>query len=157
MSASVLISTYSLRASLIPYLGKLESGRPSARKTPWVRPILTLELTLAKVETRSVAPNPNNPSNTVDIQVCQQQCHIVERGIFAAAVHCATVVYNVAFATYHNGLAALSGRRQPCSEISDENSTEVVVSNYHMQLSPSDVGNKERALTKWHLNLSVVQ
>mmetsp|Transcript_6108 Transcript_6108/g.10544 ORF Transcript_6108/g.10544 Transcript_6108/m.10544 type:complete len:357 (+) Transcript_6108:68-1138(+) len=44
----------------------------------------------SKVETRSVAPNPNNPSNTVDIQV--------------------------------------------------------VVSNYHMQLSPSDVGNKDRAI-----------
>lgn len=43
-----------------------------------------------KVETRSVAPNPNAPSNTVDIQV--------------------------------------------------------VVSNYHLQLTPSDVGNKDRAV-----------
>eukprot|EP00747_Dinoflagellata_sp_TGD_P161862 gnl/TRDRNA2_/TRDRNA2_178842_c0_seq1.p1 gnl/TRDRNA2_/TRDRNA2_178842_c0~~gnl/TRDRNA2_/TRDRNA2_178842_c0_seq1.p1 ORF type:complete len:356 (-),score=93.12 gnl/TRDRNA2_/TRDRNA2_178842_c0_seq1:131-1198(-) len=43
-----------------------------------------------KVETRSVAPNPNTPSNTVDIQV--------------------------------------------------------VVSNYHLQLSPSDVGSKDRAV-----------
>eukprot|EP00927_Polykrikos_kofoidii_P013182 TRINITY_DN15721_c0_g1_i2.p1 TRINITY_DN15721_c0_g1~~TRINITY_DN15721_c0_g1_i2.p1 ORF type:complete len:385 (+),score=63.29 TRINITY_DN15721_c0_g1_i2:94-1155(+) len=43
-----------------------------------------------KVETRSVAPNPNTPSNTVDIQV--------------------------------------------------------VVSNYHLQLTPSDVGNKDRAV-----------
>merc|ERR1719293_141073 len=43
-----------------------------------------------KVETKSVAPNPNAPSNTVDIQV--------------------------------------------------------VVSNYHLQLTPSDVGNKDRAV-----------
>lgn len=43
-----------------------------------------------KVETRSVAPNPNTPSNTVDIQV--------------------------------------------------------VVSNYHLSLTPSDVGNKDRAV-----------
>eukprot|EP00403_Amphidinium_massartii_P017033 CAMPEP_0178413746 /NCGR_PEP_ID=MMETSP0689_2-20121128/22685_1 /TAXON_ID=160604 /ORGANISM="Amphidinium massartii, Strain CS-259" /LENGTH=399 /DNA_ID=CAMNT_0020035025 /DNA_START=57 /DNA_END=1255 /DNA_ORIENTATION=+ len=44
----------------------------------------------SKVETRSVAPNPNNPSNTVDIQV--------------------------------------------------------VVSNYHMQLSPADVGHRDAAV-----------
>merc|ERR1719217_1427180 len=43
-----------------------------------------------KVETRTVAPNPNTPSNTVDIQV--------------------------------------------------------IVSNYHLQLTPSDVGNKDRAV-----------
>jgi len=43
-----------------------------------------------KVETRSVAPNPNAPTNTVDVQV--------------------------------------------------------VVSNYHLQLTPSDVGNKDRAV-----------
>merc|ERR1719272_2615371 len=43
-----------------------------------------------KVETRTVAPNPNTPSNTIDIQV--------------------------------------------------------VVSNYHLQLTPSDVGQKDRAV-----------
>eukprot|EP00406_Dinophysis_acuminata_P054014 CAMPEP_0179295102 /NCGR_PEP_ID=MMETSP0797-20121207/44253_1 /TAXON_ID=47934 /ORGANISM="Dinophysis acuminata, Strain DAEP01" /LENGTH=352 /DNA_ID=CAMNT_0021004345 /DNA_START=50 /DNA_END=1108 /DNA_ORIENTATION=+ len=72
----------------------LFTGPPGVGKSTRVQALLR-ELygpgvDLIKVETRSVAPNPNTPSNTVDIQV--------------------------------------------------------VVSNHHLALTPSDVGNKDRAV-----------
>eukprot|EP00928_Gymnodinium_smaydae_P063302 TRINITY_DN46931_c0_g1_i1.p1 TRINITY_DN46931_c0_g1~~TRINITY_DN46931_c0_g1_i1.p1 ORF type:complete len:387 (+),score=86.39 TRINITY_DN46931_c0_g1_i1:97-1161(+) len=71
------------------FVGPSGAGK-STRVHAVLRELFGQGVESVKVETRSVAPNPNTPSNTVDIQV--------------------------------------------------------VVSNYHLQLTPSDVGNKDRAV-----------
>jgi len=71
------------------FVGPSGAGK-STRVQALLREIYGTGVDAIKVETKSVAPNPNTPSNTVDIQV--------------------------------------------------------VVSNYHLSLTPSDVGNKDRAV-----------
>lgn len=71
------------------FVGPSGAGK-STRIQAFLREIYGAGVDALKVETRSVAPNPNNPSNTVDIQV--------------------------------------------------------VVSNHHLSLTPSDIGNKDRAV-----------
>lgn len=71
------------------FVGPSGAGK-STRVHAFLRELYGPGVDAIKVETKSVAPNPNTPSNTVDIQV--------------------------------------------------------VVSNYHLALTPSDVGNKDRAV-----------
>jgi len=71
------------------FVGPSGAGK-STRVHAFLRELYGPGVESIKVETKSVAPNPNTPSNTVDIQV--------------------------------------------------------VVSNYHLALTPSDVGNKDRAV-----------
>lgn len=71
------------------FVGPTGAGK-ATRVHAFLREIYGPGIEAVKIETRTVAPNPNTPSNTVDIQV--------------------------------------------------------VVSNHHLQLTPSDVGNKDRAV-----------